>query len=96
MQTENDMYTREIPRLSTNNTSRYQVKAMNMESEVKRSAGVNISPRISVHEPMIIQSNGYPPEFLQLFTDRKALIGSTIKFEARVNGTQPLNVNSFL
>jgi hypothetical protein len=45
---------------------------------------------------MIIQSNGYPPEFLQLFTDRKALIGSTIKFEARVNGTQPLNVNSFL
>lgn len=44
-------------------------------------------------EPMIIDSNGYPPEFRQLFTDRQGTIGSTMKFEARIVGTQPLNVN---
>lgn len=46
-----------------------------------------------VPETMIIESNGYSPEFLQLFTDRKTSIGSTVKFEARVTGSQPLNVN---
>lgn len=44
-------------------------------------------------EPMIIESNGYPPEFVQLFTDRKITVGGNATFEARVTGSQPLNVN---
>jgi hypothetical protein len=78
-----------------NDTGLYQVKAINMEGESKCSAKVNVLPRIIVPEPMIIESQGYPPEFLQLFSDRKTSIGSTIKFEARLIGTQPLNVNFF-
>jgi len=73
----------------------YQVKAFNIEGESKCSAIVNILPRISIPEPMIIESNGYPPEFVQLFNDQKTTIGSTIKFEARLMGTQPLNVIFF-
>jgi len=78
-----------------NDTGLYQVKAINMEGESKCSAKVHVLPRIIVPEPMIIESQGYPPEFLQLFSDRKTSIGSTIKFEARLIGTQPLNVNFF-
>jgi hypothetical protein len=44
---------------------------------------------------MTIESNGYPPKFQQLFNDRTTSIGSTIKFEARLTGTQPLNVKFF-
>ncbi|CAF4881568.1 unnamed protein product, partial [Rotaria socialis] len=43
-------------------------------------------------QQMNIQSDGFPPEFLQLFTDRPTSVNSTIKFEARLIGTQPLNV----
>ncbi|UJR28306.1 hypothetical protein I4U23_009551 [Adineta vaga] len=39
-----------------------------------------------------IQSTGFPPEFLQLFTDQQTPVNSTIKFEARLIGTQPLNI----
>lgn len=65
---------------------------MDKEGELKRSAIINTLPTKIVPEPMIIESNGYPPEFRQLFTDQKTSIGSTIKFEARIVGTQPLNV----
>jgi len=64
--------------------------------ESKRSTTVHTLPNINVSEPMIIESNGYPPQFLQLFTDRNTSVGSTIKFEARIIGTQPLNVNTLL
>jgi len=46
------------------------------------------------NEQINIQSNGFPPEFLQLFTDQPAAINSTIRFEARLIGTQPLNVKT--
>ncbi len=72
------------------------MQAINTEGEAKSSAMVNILPRMSAPEPMIIESNGYPPEFLQLFNDRKTSLGSTIQFEARVTGTQPLNVNALI
>ncbi|CAF3449488.1 unnamed protein product [Rotaria socialis] len=50
-------------------------------------------PNISMtNQQMNIQSDGFPPEFLQLFTDRPTSVNSTIKFEARLIGTQPLNV----
>jgi hypothetical protein len=67
-----------------------------MEGETKCTAMVNVLPTLIVPEPMIIESQGYPPEFLQLFHDQKASVGSTIKFEARITGTQPLSVNSIL
>jgi hypothetical protein len=67
-----------------------------MEGESKCSAIINILPRMIIPQPMIIESNGYPPEFLQLFNDKKTSIGSIIKFEARLIGTQPLNVRFFL
>ncbi|CAF5081333.1 unnamed protein product, partial [Rotaria magnacalcarata] len=78
--------------LSVNDTGVYQAKAINAEGESKCSARVNVLPINIVPEPMIIEPMGYSPEFLQLFNDQKASIGSTIKFEARVTGTQPLNV----
>jgi hypothetical protein len=49
-------------------------------------------PPINI-QPINIQPNGFPPEFLQLFTDRQTSINSTIKFEARLIGTLPLNVS---
>ncbi|CAF3985915.1 unnamed protein product, partial [Rotaria magnacalcarata] len=92
IRTENDVHILEIPRLSVNDTGVYQAKAINAEGESKCSARVNVLPINIVPEPMIIEPMGYSPEFLQLFNDQKASIGSTIKFEARVTGTQPLNV----
>jgi hypothetical protein len=72
------------------------VKAINIEGEVKCESLLNILPSINNipinNEQINIQSNGFPPEFLQLFTDQQTLINSTIKFEARLIGTQPLNV----
>jgi len=73
------------------------VKAINIEGEVKCESLLNILPsinnNISINNEQInIQSNGFPPEFLQLFTDQQTSINSTIKFEARLIGTQPLNV----
>lgn len=77
-----------------NDAGFYQAKAVNMEGEAICSSLVNVLPTFIAPEPMIIESQGYPPEFLQLFHDQKATLGSTIKFESRITGTQPLNVNS--
>ena len=90
------MYILEIPRLTINDAGFYEAKAINRDGETKCSAFVNILPTIIAPEPMIVESSAFSPEFLQLFNDQKTSIGSTIKFEARVVGTQPLNVNSFL
>lgn len=47
-----------------------------------------------VTEPMLVDTpTGFPPEFRQLFADRKAILGSIVQFEARLSGTPPLNVN---
>ncbi len=77
----------------------YMVKAINIEGEAKCESLLNILPSITNtpmnNEPINIQPNGFPPEFLQLFTDRQTSLNSTVKFEARLIGTQPLNVNSF-
>ena len=54
-----------------------------------------VIPSLITPEPMIIQSYGQSPEFLQLFHDQKATVSSTVKFSARITGTQPLNVNFF-
>lgn len=47
-------------------------------------------------EPIIVEPRGSPPEFLQLFADQKASVGSTVKFEARILGAKPLKVNCLL
>ncbi len=52
---------------------------------------MNIQPS-TMNITMAAQPNGFPPEFLQLFTDQQTFINSTIKFEARLIGTPPLNV----
>jgi len=79
----------------------YMVKAINIEGEAKCEGSLKILPSITniqanipMNIPMNIQSNGFPPEFLQLFTDQQTSINSTIKFEARLIGTQPLNVKT--
>ena len=72
----------------------YHVKAINTEGEAKCSALINVTPQMILPEPMIVESSGYPPEFLQLFNDRKATVGGNVTFAARVTGTQPLKVNS--
>jgi hypothetical protein len=74
----------------------YMIKAINIEGEAKCEGLLTILPSMN-NIPMNteltnIQSNGFPPEFLQLFTDRQASINSKIKFEARLIGTLPLNV----
>ncbi|CAF2574797.1 unnamed protein product [Rotaria sp. Silwood2] len=92
IRTEDDTYILEIPKLSINDAGLYEVKAINTEGEAKCSAIVNILPINIIPEPMIIESNGSAPEFLQLFKDQKPSIGSTTKLEARVIGTKPLNV----
>lgn len=90
---ENDLHILEFPRISIFDRGFYQVKAINAEGEAKCSATINVTPQMILPEPMIIESNGYPPEFLQLFTDRKVTIGGNATFEARITGSQPLNVN---
>ena len=52
---------------------------------------MNIQP-LTTNIATIVQPNGFPPEFLQLFTDQQTFINSAIKFEARLIGTPPLNV----
>jgi hypothetical protein len=74
------------------------VKAINIEGEAKCEGLLKILPSIPNiplnNEQINIQSNGFPPEFLQLFTDQQTSINSTIKYEARLIGTQPLNVKT--
>lgn len=74
----------------------YTVKAINIEGEAKCECVLNILPgnnNISMAtEQMNIQTHGFPPEFLQLFIDRQTAVNSTVKFEARITGTPPLNV----
>ncbi len=74
----------------------YMVKAINIEGEVKCEGILKILPSTTNipmnNEQMNIQPIGFPPEFLQLFTDQQTSINSIIKFEARLIGTQPLNV----
>jgi hypothetical protein len=61
-------------------------------SETKIIESSDYLSRMNMPKPMIIEPNGYPPKFLQLFNDCRTKIGATIKFEARLTGTQPLNV----
>ena len=72
------------------------VKAINIEGEAKCESTLSILPSITnipvINEPINLQPNGFPPEFLQLFTDQQTFANSTIKFEARLIGTQPLKV----
>ncbi|CAF0743307.1 unnamed protein product [Adineta steineri] len=85
----------EFPQVFTDRKPSMNIEQMNIQSNsfqpafpqvfTDRKSSMNI-------EQMNIQSNGFPPEFLQLFTDRQSSINSTIKFEARLIGTQPLNV----
>lgn len=57
---------------------------------------INILPSVTnipmANESINIQPTGFPPEFLQLFTDQQASLNSTIRIEARLIGTQPLAV----
>ncbi|CAF2499044.1 unnamed protein product [Rotaria sp. Silwood2] len=93
---QDDIYTLEIPELFMDDAGSYMVKAINIEGEAKCECLLNILPpinHISMNtEQTNIQPNGFPPEFLQLFIDRQTIVNSTIKFEARLIGTQPLNV----
>jgi hypothetical protein len=88
----------EIPELFLDDAGIYMVKAINIEGEAKCEATLTILP--STHpipvdtEQIITQSTGSPPEFLQLFTDRQTSVNSTMKFEARLIGTEPLNVGT--
>ncbi len=72
------------------------VKAINIEGEAKCESLLKILPSITNipinNQSINLQPNGFPPEFLQLFTDQQTFINTTIKFEARLIGTQPLNV----
>jgi hypothetical protein len=69
------------------------VNIINQNGESQSSAMITIVPTMSIVDKcMNMTSNGHPPEFLQLFTDRKSSIGSNVQFEARVIGTNPLNV----
>jgi hypothetical protein len=75
----------------------YLVKAINIDGEAKCSCALKILQTINVipsmnTEPFQPQPTGFPPEFLQLFIDRQTAVQSTIKFEARLIGSQPLNV----
>ena len=72
----------------------------NIEGEIKCEALLTVLPS-SVNPPMNnneqvnnILPLGFPPEFLQLFIDRQTSLNSTIKFEARLIGTQPLKVKT--
>ena len=74
----------------------YLVKAINIEGEAKCSSTLTILPSMGT-TPMNTESvpmppTGFPPEFLQLFTDRQTALHSAIKFEARLIGTSPLHV----
>ena len=93
IRSDNDVYILEIPRVSLRDAGMYLVKAVSAEGESQCSALMTIVPTVMAPEPMILSSTGQPPEFLQLFTDRKSSIGSIVHFEARIIGTHPLNVS---
>ena len=78
----NDVHTLEISKFTLKDVGSYQVKAINSEGEAKCSAIINIVPAITNHSPA----------FLRLFNDQRTSIGSTIKFDALLTGTKPLNV----
>jgi hypothetical protein len=93
---QDDIYILEIPELFMDDAGTYMVKAINIEGEAKCSSMLTILPSINI-TPMNIEQNqpqfdGFPPEFLQLFTDRSTAIHSIMKFDARLIGTTPLNV----
>ena len=84
------MDTLEVPKISRTKSSFHQAKTMKFGSAPKPSFIMNTMP---TPEPMLTTPAGFPPEFRQLFHDQKTSLNSTIKFEARVIGTQPLNVS---
>lgn len=87
----------EIPESFIDDGGTYTIKAINIEGEAKCSCVLRIVTTPTV-EHMNIESStlvapvGFPPEFLQLFVDRQATLNASIKFEARIIGTLPLNV----
>ena len=87
------MYSLEIKRVSRKDAGLYEIQAVNSEGEVRSSANVTVLPIIILPAPIRPQPSGIAPKFLQLFTDRKSTLGSTVQFEARLTGTQPLNVS---
>ncbi|CAF1127621.1 unnamed protein product [Adineta steineri] len=92
IRTERMNHTLEIPKISRNNANFYQRKASSRSGERKHAAMPHVLPSTTTHEPMIVAPTGFPPEFLQVFHDKKTSLGSTIRFEARLTGTPPLNV----
>ena len=77
----------------------YMVKALNIGGEVRCSSVLTVVPSMNANvmhtESNHVQLSGFPPEFLQLFTDRQSSINSTIKFEARLIGAEPMSVRKF-
>lgn len=90
---QDDIYTLEIPEIFIDDAGNYMVKAINIEGETKCEGILTVLPSENT-TPMNIQSNGFPPEFLQLFIDQQATLNSTVRFEARLIGSQPLNVSN--
>lgn len=88
----------EIPESFMDDAGNYTIKAINIEGETKCSCILKIiassNPMPIPIEPISIQPTGFPPAFLQLFIDRQTLTGVSVKFEARLTGTLPLNVCS--
>ena len=70
----------------------YMIKAINIEGETKCECVLNVLSSIDnlpmMTEQINIQSEGFPP-FLQLFVDQHTSVNSTVKFQARLIGTQP-------
>ncbi|CAF1249492.1 unnamed protein product [Adineta ricciae] len=91
VQTANTTDTLEVPKISRSRSSFHQAKTMKFGSAPKLSFTMNTLPTMPAPEPMLTTPAGFPPEFRQLFHDQKTSLGSTVKFEARAIGTQPLN-----
>ncbi|CAF1534366.1 unnamed protein product, partial [Adineta steineri] len=91
VQTANTTDTLEVPKISRSRSSFHQAKTMKFGSAPKLSFTMNTLPTMPAPEPMLTTPAGFPPELRQLFHDQKTSLGSTVKFEARAIGTQPLN-----
>lgn len=94
---DNDVHILEISKIQRNYAGKYQCRAMNTDGEAHCSANVVILPTIYPQSPSKpLSTMGSPPRFLRTFTDRKTTLGSTVRFDARVSGSQPLNVRLFI
>ncbi|CAF3636008.1 unnamed protein product [Rotaria sordida] len=76
--------------MHTQQMNNEQMHTQQMNIQLMNNEQMNIQ-QMNIQQ-MNIQPSGFPPEFLQLFIDQQTLVNSIIKFEARLIGTQPLNV----